>query len=104
MYFRGNGVPQDYAEAARWLRLAADGNDPNAHLMLGVRYQSGRFGLPKDYVLAHMWFTLAVERFEYPVFRDAPGNFRDEVAKLMTPDQIAEAQRLAREWKPTKPK
>ncbi len=54
-------------------------------------------GVPQDYVKAHLWFNLAA----------AQGNedareLRDLWAKKMTPEQIAEAQRLAREWKPKK--
>ena len=45
-----------------------------------------------------MWFNLAAARGGED--RDAAVEFRDRAAKLMTPDQIAEAQRLAREWKP----
>jgi hypothetical protein len=47
-----------------------------------------------------MWFNLAASQFS--VVRDMAARNRDEVAAKMTPDQIAEAQRSAREWKPTK--
>jgi TPR repeat protein len=59
-----------------------------------VTYANGA-GVPQDYVLAHMWFNLAA-RQGYPSAED----HRDTLAKKMTPAQIAEAQRLAREWKP----
>ena len=55
-------------------------------------YSSGE-GVPQDYTLAHMWFNLAGASG----LEEAHGT-RDTVAKLMTPAQIAEAQRLAREW------
>jgi uncharacterized protein len=42
-----------------------------------------------------MWFNLAAARG----IKEAMTN-RDKVAKHMTPAQIAEAQKLAREWKP----
>ena len=57
-------------------------------------YLQGK-GVPQDNVLAHMWFNLSAAQGS----EDAR-TYRDNVAKLMTPDQIAEAQRLAREWKP----
>jgi len=57
-------------------------------------YKEGR-GVTQNYVQAHMWFKLAAARGQI----DA-GKWRDSLAKLMTPAQIAEAQKLAREWKP----
>ncbi len=57
-------------------------------------YHNGR-GVTQDYVQAHMWFNLAAARgLKFPEKR------RDRLAKKMTPAQIAEAQKLAREWKP----
>ena len=63
-----------------------------AQYSLGLRYNDGK-GVPQDYVRAHMWWNLASARgLEY-----AKTN-RDIVADKMTPADIAEAQRLAREW------
>ena len=59
---------------------------------LGVMYDEG-WGVQQDYVHAHMWLSLAVEH-GYETAKEG----RDEVAAKMTPAQIAEAQRLAREW------
>ena len=55
-------------------------------------YADGK-GVPQDYVQAHMLWNLAVSRGD----EDARAN-RDIVAGQMTPSQIEEAQRLAREW------
>ncbi len=52
-------------------------------------------GVTQDYVRAHKWFNIAAARG----YADAAKN-RDNVAKRMTPAQVAEAQRLARVWKP----
>jgi hypothetical protein len=54
-------------------------------------------GVPQDYVQAHMWFNLAGASGVAKALKN-----RDTVAAKMTPAQIAEAQRLAREWKPAK--
>jgi len=98
MYANGRGVPQDYAEAMKWCRLAAEQGYARAQYMLGIMYANGR-GVPQNDVQAHMWFNLAASR--------APASERDEAIKMrnvaasnMTPEQIAEAQKLAREWKP----
>lgn len=92
MYDGGQGVPQDYTEALRWYRLAADQGYAAAQVNLGYMYYAGQ-GVPQDYVYAHMWLSLAsaggVENARAA---------REAVADLMTPDQMTEAQRLAREW------
>jgi hypothetical protein len=100
-YHQGKGVPQDYAEAVKWYRLAAEQGHARAQYNLGVAYHQGK-GVPQDYVLAHMWSNLAASRFEDYVIveRDQAVRRRDSIASKMTPAQIAEAQKLAREWKP----
>jgi len=95
-YANGQGVPQDDAEAARWYRLAADQGLALAQVNLGVRYENGR-GVPQDYIEAHMWFNLAVAQSSGED-RGRRVRNRDLVAAEMTAEQIAEAQRLAREW------
>ena len=101
MHKKGQGVPQDYAEAVKWYRLAADQGMGEAQYNLGVMYKNG-LGLPQDYVQAHMWFNLAASQF--PAWeKDKRGDAvkaRDYLASKMTPAQIAEAQKLAREWEP----
>ena len=129
LYLKGKGVPQDYAESTRWYRLSANQGFPRAQAMLGLAYLLGEgvledydaaaewctkaakqgddtgegclgflyedgHGVPQDYVQAHMWLNLS----------SAQGNVearkaRDKIATKMTPGQIAEAQRLAREFK-----
>jgi TPR repeat protein len=67
---------------------------------LGDMYRQGQ-GVPQDYVQAHKWYNLAATIYtNTEVHRDA-AKARDSLAKRMTPAQIAEAQRLAREWKPS---
>ena len=100
-YENGRGVPQDYAEAVKWYRLAADQGLALAQYRLGVMYGTGQ-GVPQDYVQAHKWLNLAAARFAASETekRDVAAKSRDLMASEMTPSQLAEAQRLAREWKP----
>ena len=63
---------------------------------LGVLYWNGQ-GVQQDVVLAYMWLSLAAAH-EPDAVRE-----RDLAASQMTTDEIAEAQRLARDWKPTTP-
>ena len=91
IYHWGRGVPEDYKKAAKWYILAAQQGEKKAQNNLGGMYYHGH-GVPQDYIIAHMWFNLAVSNgSEYGI------KGRDLVAKEMTPEQIAEAQKLARE-------
>jgi TPR repeat protein len=111
LYGTGKGATQDYAEAANWSRKAADQGDPVGQAFLGRFYLSGQ-GVPTDYVQADMWLTLALSRPSTAdqVQTEQAGKdnksdalatkLRDYIEGIMTEDQIAEAHRLAREWKP----
>ena len=87
-------MPQDYAQAVKWYRKAADQGHAKAQYNLALMYANG-YGVPQDYVSAHMWWNLAAAKGDENAKRN-----RDIVAERMAPEQIAEAQRLAREWKP----
>jgi TPR repeat protein len=95
MYLAGDGVPQDYAEAEKWLRLAANQGNADAQNSLGEMYTEAQ-GVPYDFKLAHMWFNLAAAAGDKDALQNRAG-----IAAEMTRDQIAEAQKMAREWKPT---
>jgi TPR repeat protein len=59
---------------------------------LGMLYATGR-DVPADYIAAHKWFNIAAARGNASA-RDR----RIELAREMSAEQIAEAQKLAREW------
>ena len=103
LYSSGKGVPRDYAEAVKWFRRSAEQGFVDAQFNLGVHYASG-IGIPQDYVSAHMWYNLAASRYSASEgkYQKEAKKSRDRVASKMTPAQIAEAQRMAREWKPKK--
>jgi uncharacterized protein len=96
MYAKGQGVAQNDAEAANWFHKAADQGLAEAQTILGAVYVKGQ-GVAQNYVLAHMWFNLAAAQGDVGALTN-----RDHLARMMTPAQIAEAQHLAQEWKPTK--
>ena len=98
-YQSGRGVRQDYAEAVNWYRKAAEQGDAGAQKILGFNYKLGR-GVRQDYIEAHKWFNLAASRFPPGDDQKVAQENRDIVEKEMTPAQVAEAQKLAREWKP----
>ena len=85
---------RDYATALRLIRPLAEQGNANAQYNLGALYDNG-LGVPQDKVRAYMWFTLSAAQG-----REGAAAFRDLIARRMTPEQIAEAQKLAQEWKP----
>ena len=87
----------DYETALRLWRPLAKQGFANALQNLGIMYAWGT-GVPQDYVQAHMWFNLAVSRSRPGETYDTAAELRDAFADLMTPAQIAEAQKLARQW------
>ena len=91
MYRKGEGVPQDYAEAVKWYRLSAVQGIAYAQSNLGLMYRKGE-GVPQDYVRAHMWANIAATGGDKYAVKD-----RDLVADKMTQKQIAEAQKMARD-------
>ena len=126
----GSGVPQDYEMALSWYHKAAEQGETNALIHLGEVYATGRIvppntrwrcpgtarppskalpsaqvrignmyaegqGVLQDNAQAHMWYNLASAQ-DFPLASEK----RDRVAAKMTPAQISEAQKLAREWKP----
>ncbi len=101
MYGYGKGVSQDYAEAVKWYRKAAEQGYAKAQLSLGLAYGLGQ-GVPQDLAQAHMWLNLAASRLPPGENRDLAVKYRDIYAKMMTPAQVSEAQKLAREWRPKK--
>jgi len=92
VYARGG--PQDYKMAVYWFRLSANQGNDLAQRKLGLMYERGE-GVQQDYILAYMWYSLGAAKGG-----EAGARLREAIAKRMDPDQIAEAQRLAREWKP----
>ena len=127
MYRRGQGVPQDNAEAVNWYTLAAEQGHANAQFNVGYSYSHG-YGVAQDYKEAVRWYTLAAEQgvadaqhnlgimyvkgegvlqdntMAHMWFNIASANGnepggtnRDKVAKEMTTADISKAQAMARE-------
>jgi hypothetical protein len=92
LYDLGQGVAQDYLQALSWYAKAAEQGDIKAQNNLGFMYSEGK-GVVQDRVTAHMWFNIAGVGGN----EDGRKN-RDFVEKLMSPVQIADAQRRAGQW------
>lgn len=85
-------MQQDDSQAVAWARKAAEQGDPAAQFTLGGMYYFGQ-GVKKDDVKAYMWANLAASQGLEEAIK-----IRDELAKTLTPSQLEEGQRLAREW------
>lgn len=94
MYAQGEGVPKDDVEAVTWVRKAAEQGLTEAQSTLGVMYAQGT-GVPKDYATAYIWVNLAAAR------HDKAKKYLDVLEREATPDQVAEGQKMAREWTAT---
>jgi hypothetical protein len=96
-YLQGTGVARDVEEGTKWTRQAAEKGVAAAQNSLGSAYERGE-GVPKDYVQAYKWFALAAAHDD-----EHAADIRVNLAKVeinLTKEQIAEAQRLAHEFKP----
>jgi TPR repeat protein len=94
---------QEYQNTAKWYRRSANQGDTKAQQDLGHMYLKGQ-GVPRDYVEAYKWFALAAANERDQPWQHWAGEELNDLDRLMTRVQIAEAQRLAKEWNPsTKP-
>jgi TPR repeat protein len=97
---------------AKQLSGTAEKSNDAAQAKLGLMYEIGK-GVPQDYVQAYLWFDLAASQTFSGVgpfavatsgiesaFHQAAAKARDRVAAKMTPEELAETQKLAREWSP----
>jgi TonB family protein len=101
MYLQGNEVPQDYREAEKWFRKAAEQGNTSAQCMLGSMYAAG-LGVAENNIQAYMWLILSIDgsKGEEAPFLQKATELCNTIVKNMTPQQIEEVQSLASEWKP----
>jgi hypothetical protein len=92
MYFNGDGVPENAVETLKWVRKAAEQGYAKAQIVLANMYDIGQ-GVPKDYVAAYMWLNLAAAQGN-----EGAKKGKGILSERMTREQIAEAQKLSREW------
>ncbi len=128
MYDQGQGVAQDYEQAAIWYRKAAEQGHSRAQYNLAVKYQFGQ-GVPVNFKQSVYWFMMAAEQGNASsqhslgvLYAEGRGVQRDLVQayvwtslaaaqghdggrtnleifeRFMTPEQVVEAQRLTQEW------
>lgn len=95
LHANGHGVAFDYAEAVRWYERGAAQGDALGQWSLGFAYAHG-LGVDRDPVRAHAWLRLAVAGSTGALHALFVSD-RDLVAQRMDGQQLAAAERLARE-------
>lgn len=88
IYLNGDGVPIDYKKAFEWYEKAALRGHADAQFSLGLMYDKGHIGIPKNNVNAYAWYKLSSEQG----LEDAKRNFTS-VENLMTTSEIERANR-----------
>jgi TPR repeat protein len=96
MYAVGHGVKKNLAEAVKWFTLAAEQGYNNAQRNLGSMYILGQ-GVEQDFVKGYLWADLSAAQGD-----KESALLRDTLEKEMTADQIAQARKLASDWKASK--
>jgi uncharacterized protein len=93
LYRDGDLGTPDPASAAEWFRRSAENGYAFAMFSLALLYRDGE-GVAQDDIEAHKWFDLASALNFDPraLFQ------RDLIARRMTSEQVAEAQKRAQEW------
>jgi len=92
MYEEGDGVPEDAAEAVKWYSKVADRDNQWAQHRLGKMFAKGE-GVPKDDAEAYRWYLLAGAQGNRAARAET-----EKIERLLTPEQRATGQRLAREF------
>jgi hypothetical protein len=92
LYLTGNGALQDFAEAAKWLKLAAEQGYGLAQYELGLIYRSGS-GMAIDQVQSYVWLNLAAAAGVQQAVAA-----RDDVMRSLNTRQLAQAQKISRDW------
>lgn len=99
MYRTGHGAPEDHARAFKWLLKAAANGSRGAQMRVGLMYEKG-LGVERDYAEAYRWCSLAEDGQAVPPQDSALGRLQ----ALMTPDQLALAQKPRPGTAPTAPR
>lgn len=101
LHEKGMGVPKSMQEAEKWYRRAADAGNSWSQFYFGDKCEHGK-GVPMDLVSAHAWYNLASRSMgDEQLWKNAK-SARDRVALKLTPEELARAEKIVRDWRPQK--
>jgi Sel1 repeat len=98
-YEEGKGVKRNQKQANKLYRMAADQGDEIGQHHMWAMYEFGRFGEAKDPFKAYMWYMIS-DRTSRGIRRNPEDARKQASFSQLTPEQAAEAEKLAQEWMP----
>lgn len=98
-YEEGKGVKRNQKEANKLYRMAADQGDEIGQHHMWTMYEFGRHGEAKDPFKAYMWYMIS-DRTSRGIRRNPDDARKQASFSQLTPEQAAEAEKLAQEWMP----
>lgn len=103
MYWSGDGLPRNHAEAAKWYLRAAQQGYARAQNDIGFMYGFGEGIPPRDDVQAYKWISLAITHYtaKNQDRLDQAMKDRATLKARMTSAQLAQAEREISTWKPS---
>jgi len=88
MYYNGEGVPENDAEAVKWYRLAAEQGHASAQFNLGSMYELGD-GVPQNNTRAYEWYSVSANQGI-----ELAEMYRDMVYEELSPADREQAQQM----------
>ena len=95
--WNGTGMPKSEQEAVRWWQRAAAQGFAPAQSSLGRVLVTGGQGVSPDKTQAYLWLALSAGQGDQEADQQ-----RATLVKQLQPDQLAQAKRLVKEWKPAR--
>ncbi|MCI0400399.1 MAG: sel1 repeat family protein [Gammaproteobacteria bacterium] len=92
MYANGQGVEQNFEEAAKWYRKAAEHGIPQAQYRLANLYVDGK-GVPQDFEMAYAWYSTAAHQGHSGAAESVPA-----AEAMLSPDELKAAKKLSAEY------
>jgi TPR repeat protein len=92
MYLKGQGVEQNYEEAGKWFRKAAENRLPQGQYRLAELYTEGE-GVPRDYEFAYIWYSVGAAHKHKPSL-----NALDKAKSRLSENELAEAEKIVAEF------
>jgi S1-C subfamily serine protease len=110
LYQSGRGVPKDFEMAARYFAQAAQQANDEAAKNIGLAFAKGQ-GVERNKTKAYFWLsiaslgTLSQGHADHSAraleLLDDPAAIRDKIGQAMSAEELSEAQRLTRDWRPS---
>ena len=95
LYAEGEGVEQNWVEAVKWYRKAAEQGHDLAQFKVGLSYQNGK-GVPQSDTEAYIWLNISAENGAPLNGRGRAGKLADEIRVSLSASQLEQAENIAK--------